>query len=658
MAANESVINIGDLIWEDKNGNGIQEEGEPGIPNVSVFLSRTDNQPIRPPLRPFTTTNASGHYSFTGLPVPIYGVRYKVFARTPQGYKPTLVKQGGNNELDSNETPSHVFNVDENGGTNNSIDFGFVRLPSSVDIETYSGEWGGVVFQGDAPVLKDGEPDPLPAGDHDTVATALEVAKDAPQQVKVRVTNTGMHPLKNISISYEVENGPALSNFSCRIGSHDYKAANGRVAPDPSYSLPAKGVISCTAEMAAMRIYSTHANVVTFTGTPVAGGDELTVSDEWHAKVKPAIPVDPAPTPTPKPSVTVTPQPSMTPTVTPAPKPSVSVTPTPKPSVTVTPQPSMTPTVTPTPEPSLTPSAAPAPGTVHRIAGDNRVATAVKAANSAVFTGDAAVLVSGSGFADAVAAGPLAATVEGPLLLTTAKQLEPMVLEVLKNKGIKKVYVVGGTTSVAEGKLAALRSANFNAVRVAGGTRYETAVAVAKEVAANGAVDRIFVADGTQFPDALAAGPAAARSGGVIVLSAGATLPAPTKAFLAKHAALGKVAVGGPAAKALAGGAGKLTVVAGADREGTAALLAERFASQATSAVLASGATYADALPGGALAAAMGAPLLLSKQAALSPATAKYLQDHKVIRHVEIIGGTGTLQAAVQRSVVGIISKR
>ncbi|MDO4792284.1 MAG: cell wall-binding repeat-containing protein [Buchananella hordeovulneris] len=608
-ASDEGVINIGDLIWEDKNGNGIQEEGEPGIPNVNVFLSRTDNQAIRPPHRPFATTDASGRYSFTGLPVPLYGVRYKVFARTPQGYKPTLVKQGGNNELDSNESPSHVFNVDENGGTNNSIDFGFVRLPASADIETYSGEWGGVTFQGDVPVLKDGEPDPLPDGDHDTVATALEVAKDAPQQLKVRVTNTGKHPLKNISISYEVENGPALSNFSCRIGSHDYKAANGRVAPDPSYSLAAKGVISCTAEMAAMGIYSTHANVVTFAGTPVAGGDELTVSDEWHARVK-----------------AVAPEP--------------------------------TPTVTPTPEPSVTPSVTPAPGTVNRIAGVNRVDTAAKAAASAVFTGTAAVLVSGNGFADAVTAGPLAATVEGPLLLTSAKQLEPVVLQALKNKGVKKVYVVGGASSVAESKLAALRAANIEAVRVAGGNRYATAVAVAKEVAANGAVDRVFIADGTQFPDALAAGPAASLSNGVVVLSAGKRLPGETSAFLANNSRAPRVSVGGAATAAMKSVPGKTEEIAGTDREGTAALLAVRFAPQASSAVLVSGATYADALPGGALAAAMQAPLLLSKQAALSPVTAKYLRDHKVIRHVEIIGGTGTLHTSVERSVAGIVTKR
>lgn len=29
---------LGDFVWEDKNGNGVQEDGEPGIDGVSAFL--------------------------------------------------------------------------------------------------------------------------------------------------------------------------------------------------------------------------------------------------------------------------------------------------------------------------------------------------------------------------------------------------------------------------------------------------------------------------------------------------------------------------------------------------------------------------------------------------------------------------------------------
>ena len=33
---------IGNFVWEDRNGNGVQDAFEPGIPNVTVTLTGTD----------------------------------------------------------------------------------------------------------------------------------------------------------------------------------------------------------------------------------------------------------------------------------------------------------------------------------------------------------------------------------------------------------------------------------------------------------------------------------------------------------------------------------------------------------------------------------------------------------------------------------------
>ncbi|MDI9546035.1 MAG: SdrD B-like domain-containing protein, partial [Chloroflexota bacterium] len=70
---NSTVIpaSLGDFVWEDKNQNGIQDEGEPGIPGVLVTLCRpepeflpaaTDNNIVGT-----TTTDENGRYSFTDL---------------------------------------------------------------------------------------------------------------------------------------------------------------------------------------------------------------------------------------------------------------------------------------------------------------------------------------------------------------------------------------------------------------------------------------------------------------------------------------------------------------------------------------------------------------------------------------------------------------
>lgn len=62
---------IGNRVWEDLNGNGIQEAGENGIPNVSVALLNCSGSSIAQ-----TSTNASGLYQFANLPAGSYKVRF------------------------------------------------------------------------------------------------------------------------------------------------------------------------------------------------------------------------------------------------------------------------------------------------------------------------------------------------------------------------------------------------------------------------------------------------------------------------------------------------------------------------------------------------------------------------------------------------------
>ncbi len=68
----KSPASIGDLVWVDLDGNGVQGPGEPGVPNVTInmtwagpdgnFATTGDNASYS------TTTDANGGYLFTGLP--------------------------------------------------------------------------------------------------------------------------------------------------------------------------------------------------------------------------------------------------------------------------------------------------------------------------------------------------------------------------------------------------------------------------------------------------------------------------------------------------------------------------------------------------------------------------------------------------------------
>lgn len=68
------TASIGDLIWQDYNGDGIQDAGEPGLGGIVVFLD-TNSNTIRDSGEPSATTDASGVYTFTGLFAGTYSVR-------------------------------------------------------------------------------------------------------------------------------------------------------------------------------------------------------------------------------------------------------------------------------------------------------------------------------------------------------------------------------------------------------------------------------------------------------------------------------------------------------------------------------------------------------------------------------------------------------
>ena len=189
----------------------------------------------------------------------------------------------------------------------------------------------------------------------------------------------------------------------------------------------------------------------------------------------------------------------------------------------------------------------------------------------------------------------------------------------------------------------------FNVVRYAGTDRYDTALKVATAL---GSPSTVFLATGINFPDALSAGPAAAASHGVVLLTDGSTLPAAVKAYLTAHP--GTVyAVGGPAVAADPAA----TPLQGADRYATAAAVATAIFTAPTSVGLASGVTFPDALSGGAYQAHVGGPILLTAPTTLPAATSTYLTGAKAtIAAVEIFGGDAALSTSVQTAITAALA--
>ncbi len=92
---------LGDRVWNDLNGNGIQDAGEPGVPGVTVKLLALGADGVckkdHETKLATTTTDADGYYRFNDLPPGEY---YVVFV-APTGFTFTTADEGSDDAADS-----------------------------------------------------------------------------------------------------------------------------------------------------------------------------------------------------------------------------------------------------------------------------------------------------------------------------------------------------------------------------------------------------------------------------------------------------------------------------------------------------------------------------------------------------------------------------
>ncbi|GAB3691860.1 hypothetical protein GCM10027592_10210 [Spirosoma flavus] len=93
-----NAASLGNFVWNDLDQDGIQDDGEPGLVEVTVVLLQNGVVVAT------TSTDANGMYRFNGL-TP--GIPYSVSFTTPAGFTATLQHQhiDGNDDLDSDADP-------------------------------------------------------------------------------------------------------------------------------------------------------------------------------------------------------------------------------------------------------------------------------------------------------------------------------------------------------------------------------------------------------------------------------------------------------------------------------------------------------------------------------------------------------------------------
>ncbi len=311
-----------------------------------------------------------------------------------------------------------------------------------------------------------------------------------------------------------------------------------------------------------------------------------------------------------------------------------------------------------------------------RLAGSSRYATMPLIVGKA-FPGTCkwAVVVSGAdkNFPDALSAAALEGARNCPVITTAPDALSGAARNQLVRLGVKNVIIVGGTGAVSrtcETQIATALGEGGIVKRIAGSTRYQTSQLVMEAASALRAPETVFIATGTEFADALSAGPWSYANGAPIVLTNPKTGPTDDQiAAIKATGAMRAVVLGGEKAVP-AGTEARLEAagisaerVSGSNRYATSAALArwsmangEKLGTSGP--VLATGMKSADALAGAALAASRNSVILLADEkdakgkARYSVALAFLEQNKASLEAGYFLGGKNAVAPALAERIV------
>lgn len=297
--------------------------------------------------------------------------------------------------------------------------------------------------------------------------------------------------------------------------------------------------------------------------------------------------------------------------------------------------------------------------TVTRVAGSDRFEVATRVAqltNPSPVHSNILLIASGENYPDALSAAPAARTFGAALLLVRKTSIPDVVEREIERLHPAEITVIGGPATVSEvvlTELAGLVQAGVPVNRITGADRYAVSRAVATQLMKTSA--HAYVATGANFPDALAAGAiAAGRKEPVVLVDGGsAAVDAETQATFLGLSTSGITLVGGERsisaeAEATLRGIATVDRVGGADRYEVAAALARASISSSTTAFIATGLTFPDALVGGVYAGKSSSPLYIAPGTCVPTSV---LADLARIgaNEITLLGGMNSLSDAVMR---------
>jgi putative cell wall-binding protein len=303
---------------------------------------------------------------------------------------------------------------------------------------------------------------------------------------------------------------------------------------------------------------------------------------------------------------------------------------------------------------------------ISRIYGSDRYETAAKIAEAGwQGTSNYAVLATGmeSNLIDALTAGPLAAKLNAPILLTGEDSLNSFAQQELTRLAVKTVFITittgpGVNLQNVIKQVKAIQT--ITDVEILGGSdASQTSVNIANELASLGVKISKAILVGGSGVDALSVSPIAGAQGMPILYSFGKSLSGSVSGYLnGLNSGLNKIyVIGGTGVISDAVASqlpGSVERVAGIDRYDTNRQVLKKFASilNYKSTYLANGETVVDALAVSPLAAQSGAPILLTSQSLPSASTAYALAN--LSPNVVALGGESVVSSEVLAQVSSV----
>ncbi|MCS5713474.1 cell wall-binding repeat-containing protein [Herbiconiux sp. CPCC 205716] len=295
---------------------------------------------------------------------------------------------------------------------------------------------------------------------------------------------------------------------------------------------------------------------------------------------------------------------------------------------------------------------------VERIGGRDRYDQGVLVSKATFDKANIVYLASGENFADALSTAAVAAHHDSPLLLTPKAHVPADVTAEIARLGSSDVVVVGGPNAVSPAVVDELKAAlpGVTVTRIGGADRYEVSRAVIDNAKFGiDSAESIYIATGSNFPDALSASPAAAKGHSPVLLVDGAR----TALSVAEHSTIS--GLGAKTAHIVGGTIAVSTGLqhdlektyttvrySGADRFAVNARINDAIFTKAERAYIASGANYPDALTGAVAAGLAASPVYLTPPSCLY-GDAAFDMGSRIPEKIVVLGGTAALSDNVAK---------